>query len=99
MDTNRTFEVGQVVVWVDEHGDQRPALLTAIHGDEHQHEGATHYPCCNLVFTSGDDAKTDPYGRQIERQTSVPHKQEQSAHGWYWMWPGEEPNPIAKTRN
>jgi hypothetical protein len=95
----RILEVGQSVIWVDEHGLPQHALLTAIHGDEHEHEGVVHYPCCNLVYTSSDGSKTDPYGRQIERQTSVPHKLEQSAHGWYWMWAGEEPNPPAKTRS
>jgi len=95
----RIFDIGQKVTFVDEHAATRPALLTAIHGDgEYEHEGKLYYPCVNLVFCSGDEAKTDPYGRQIERSTSVPHKHEQSAHGFYWMWDDEEPNPIAKTR-
>ena len=92
----RIFDVGETVIWVNEVGLPRPALITAIHGDEREYEGVKHYPCCNLVFTSGDDSKTDPYGRQIERQTSIPHKLEQSAHGFYWRWPDEEPNPVAK---
>jgi hypothetical protein len=94
----RNFDIGQRVVYVNENGLPRPALVTAIHGDEYDHEGTTHYPCVNLVFCSIDGEKTDPYGRQIERETSVPHKLEQSAHGYYFMWDDEEPNPVAKTR-
>lgn len=94
----RIFNVGQPVIYVDEHALPRPALITAIHGDEYEHEGVKHYPCVNLVFASADTDKTDPYGRQIERETSVVHKLEQSAHGFYFMWTDEEPNPIANTR-
>lgn len=94
----RHFDVGSAVVWHDEYGQPRAALLTAIHGTEREHEGVMHYPCVNLVTTTNDAAKTDPYGRQIERQTSVPHRLQQSAHGRYWRWPDEEPNPVAVTR-
>lgn len=41
-------------------------------------------PSINLVYVSDDGTKTDPYGRQIERSTSVVHKSNQSAHGMYW---------------
>lgn len=41
-------------------------------------------PSVNVVYATGDDAKTDPYGRQIERATSVVHKTLQAAHGMYW---------------
>lgn len=104
----RIFDIGQPVIYVDEHSFPRPALLTAIHGEKielkegmsvgNQKEGDTYYPCVNLVFTSGDEAKTDNYGRQIGREASVSHKNDSSAHGRYWMWADEEPNPIAKTR-
>jgi hypothetical protein len=94
----RKFDIGATVVWVDEHGLPRPALITAIHGTEREHDGVTHYPCVNLVTTTKDSSKTDPYGRQIERHTSIPHRLEQSAHGFYWRWFDEDPNPVAVTR-
>lgn len=95
----RTFEVGGVVMWVDEHGQPRPALITAIHGQESEHEGVMRYPCINLVTTTADASKTDPYGRQIERHSSVNHRLQHSAHGRYWRWRDEEPNaPAAVTR-
>ncbi len=46
-------------------------------------------PGCNLVFVSSEVDKTDPYGRQIERATSVVHRSKQPAHGRFWMWPDE----------
>lgn len=76
-----------------------PALLTAIHGSVSTwKDGTTHYPCVNVVFCSLEGDKTDPYGRQIERETSVVHKQEQSAGGFYWRWPDEEPNPQVEAK-
>jgi hypothetical protein len=44
---------------------------------------------CNLIFVSGDPAKDDTYGRQIERETSVIHRSGQPAPGNYWCWPDE----------
>lgn len=38
----------------------------------------------NLVFVTGDDSKTDPYGLQIERESSVVHRNDQGAHGNFW---------------
>lgn len=81
----RERKVGDAVIYVDPVGGQHNALVTAWWSDT----------CCNLVLTSGDEAKRDDYGRQIERQTSMNHKDVGGlAHGFYWMWPGEEPNPY-----
>lgn len=46
-------------------------------------------PGCNLLFVSSEADKTDPYGRQIERATSVVHRSKQPAHGGFWRWPDE----------
>jgi hypothetical protein len=43
--------------------------------------------------------KQDPYGRQIEHSSSVVYKADSSAHGNYFMWPGETPNPVADTKS
>jgi hypothetical protein len=45
--------------------------------------------CCNLVWISGDEQRTDSYGRQLIRESSVVHKGSQPAHGNYWVWPDE----------
>jgi hypothetical protein len=46
-------------------------------------------PGCNLVFVSGDESKEDPYGRQIERATSIVHLSGQPARASCWCWPDE----------
>jgi len=52
-----------------------------------------HGPLINVVAVSLDTHKTDSYGRQVERSTSVPHKSD-GVHGYYWRWPDEAPNPV-----
>jgi hypothetical protein len=42
-------------------------------------------PSINLVYVVGEEDKTDSYGRQIDRATSVPHKSSQTAHGYYYL--------------
>jgi hypothetical protein len=62
----RQLKVGEVVVYVDSFKQEHLALTTSVHGT-----GAD-TPCgCNLVYVSADESKTDTYGRQVERQTSV----------------------------
>lgn len=56
-------------------------------------------PCVNLLFTSSDEDKQDQYGRQIERESSVTYKEDSSAHGRYFMFVGDEPNPVANTKS
>lgn len=48
-------------------------------------------PCCNVVWTSSDSNKTDPYGRQLERQTSCSYGRQQGTPflGNCWCWPDE----------
>jgi hypothetical protein len=70
--------IGGVVTYVDPNAVERPALVTAIHGAR---EGT---PSLNLVFVSLDDDREDTYGRQIERETSIVHENDQHAHGNYW---------------
>lgn len=41
-------------------------------------------PCINLVYVELDETKTDSYGRQIARNTSVPHQSMTQAHGMFW---------------
>jgi len=50
-------------------------------------------PCCNVVYVSGDVEKKDPYGRQVERQTSCGYGRQQGTYpfvGMCWAWPDEE---------
>jgi len=83
------LRVGGRVVFVDPVAVQHEALVTAVWGNP-----ANSVPCINIVFVSSDDKMQDPYGRQIERQTSLCHRSVNPAHGFYYMMPGDTPNPI-----
>jgi len=82
----RQLNVGDAIVWIDEHREAHPALVTRVWIGM----GGETVPGVNLVFVVKDEAKTDPYGRQIERRTSVCHKSVQQAGAWCWSWPDEQ---------
>ena len=93
------LSIGCHVVFTDEHFVDRNALVTAIWTPSHEFaeagfvsrdDEAIGSTSLNLVFVSGDDSKDDPYGRQIERQTSIPHASMQGAGGFCWRFPDEE---------
>lgn len=90
MKEQERYKYGAAIVYVDEFGKPHDALVTTWHGLDHYRVHAPQLePGVNLVLVSQDETKTDSYGRQIERKTSVCHKGVQPAHGWYWMWPEE----------
>lgn len=70
-------KVGDAVTFVDPRGREYNAIVTA-------NWGTGPAPSINVVYTTGDESKTDSYGRQIERSTSVVHQSNQAAHGMYW---------------
>lgn len=73
--------IGTVVKYTDPHGVAHDALVTAcFNGDN---EPWTDY-CVNIVYVVGDESKTDQYGRQIVRETSVSPRSEHSAHGRFY---------------
>lgn len=82
----KEVHVGDHVIWVDPVARQYNAIVTAVWSQT----------CINVVIVSGDPAKDDTYGRQIERHTSQQHKDVMKVHGFYWMFPGEEPTPVGK---
>jgi hypothetical protein len=90
----KDYKVGVPVVYVNPFGRQMPALIT-IWWDGKSGNNIEAYraesgePGCNLVTVVEDVEKTDCYGRQIERYTSIVHKTKQPAHGSYWCWPEE----------
>ena len=73
-------QVGDHVVYADPKGHEHNAIVTANWGT-----GDT--PSLNVVFVDPDETKTDSYGRQIARNTSVVHQSNQAAHGMYWREP------------
>jgi hypothetical protein len=83
---DRKLEIGNHVVYVDEHRVRHDALVTIVW--ENMNPGGE--PGCNLVHVCKDESRDDSYGRQIDRPTSIPHKSGQPAPGIYWTWPDEE---------
>jgi len=84
------LSIGSHVLFTDEHFVEHDALVTAIWGDPEKK------PTINLLYVSGDDSKTDQYGRQIERPTSIQHAKDNSAGGYCWRFPDEERPPMGK---
>jgi len=70
--------VGKRVTYVDSVGQPHDALVTAVWGEPEQN------PAINVVVVNLDEGQRDTYGQKIERFTSVVHKTNQSAHGFYW---------------
>jgi len=71
------INIGQAVTYVDPRGQDRPAVVTNVFGKDDT-------PSINVVFVNDDESQSDNYGRKIERATSVPHGDQQKAHGNYW---------------
>ncbi len=78
------LKTGQHVIYVDPVARQHDAVITAVWGPT----------CINIVYVSPDDKRTDSWGRQIERSTSLSHRSVTPAHGNYFMLPGDTPNPV-----
>lgn len=103
MNDSRILKSGDPVVFIDEHRQKHNALVTIYHGHKdgetirefrsrYGHaETSTSMPCVNLLFVSGDVEKTDPYGRQIERKTSISHGSQQTPAnlGFCFVFPDE----------
>lgn len=85
----REVAVGQVVVFHDSRNRPHQALVTCV-----WNPGELVSTGVNVVFVSLDEERSDSYGRQIERETSVVHGSCQPAHGHYWRFEDEVPNKV-----
>jgi ASC-1-like (ASCH) protein len=72
----KQVKVGDSVTFINALRKEIPALVTAVWSPT----------CINVVLVSEDVDKTDTYGRQIERNTSVMHKscQGEQVYGMVW---------------
>lgn len=68
-ETVSAVKPGDVVKVVDERYVEHRGLVTVVHGN---FDGA-YVPCINVVYVSQDETKTDGYGRQVERLSSLQH--------------------------
>ena len=104
MAEKRRPKVGDLVVFYDGKAVGHNSIVTAV-WDQHVQDEETgeirlthaaddlsELPPLNVVFVSDDDKRQDQYGRQLERETSVPHKEANLVHGFYWKYSWEEPN-------
>lgn len=87
----REYRVGAHILYCDPHGKKRDALVTVwwMPDDVPSYAGPNGEPGCNLVVVADDERREDQYGRQIDHETSVVHKNHQPAYGNYWCWPDE----------
>ena len=88
--SEREVHVGDVVVFHDPKGQAHNALVIAVF---EVNQYVEQNPLVNLVYASGDKSRQDSYGRQIERDTSVPHASDSGVHGYVWRHP-DEPAPT-----
>jgi hypothetical protein len=86
----RQVEVGEHVVYVDPDRRRHYALLTAVWGDHTAGDSEMgpweNWPCVNLVYVVDAEDQQDQYGRQIARETSIPHFSASSAPGVCWFF-------------
>ena len=85
---------GETVIYHDAFGKPHVALVNEVWSLASHAQEEEELPTVNLVYISTDKTKQDAWGRQIERDSSVVHKSNTSAHGNYWRFEDEEPNPI-----
>lgn len=82
----RPVKIREEVKVVTENYEECVGLVTAVHG-EFSENG--YVPCINVVLVSGDPTKVDPFGRQIERLSSLQHLSQGPSGmprpGRYWV--------------
>lgn len=75
---------GDAVRVVDEQYVEHVGLVTYVHGN---FLGA-HTPAINVVYVTKDASRTDPYGQQIDRMSSLQHlsqgPSQMETPGRYW---------------
>lgn len=75
-------KIGDVVTFIDTHRVEHQAIVTQLHDAGMPEVYPT--PAINLLYVSKDDTRTDGYGRQIERASSVPHEGSNTAKAYCW---------------
>lgn len=81
-------QIGDAVKVVTSDYKETNGLVTAVHGVGYKNDAGFHQPSINVVYVSTDAAKSDSYGRQIERDLcSLQHYGETEGmpkRGRYW---------------
>ena len=96
MNELKQIKVGDPIEFVDQQGRSHAALVTEVHGTyghscgtlpKHDEEGETvwgGHPPINVLYVTKEEGKRDSWGAQIERSSSVVHREHQGASGLYW---------------
>jgi hypothetical protein len=92
----RNLKIGDHVAFVDSIRVRHEALVTNVFDSGigltafmAKYDGKL--PAINVLYVTDDAAKTDPYGHQVERATSVGHGSAQAVRaGMYYLFPDEE---------
>ena len=91
----RQISIGDAVVFIDSVGRVSNALVTNVFGETRlgrlygAEVDTVFYPCINFVTVADDENKTDPYGRQLSRHTSMVHRSANQAGRFCWIFPDE----------
>jgi len=70
--------VGDHIIFTDTHRRQHSALVTEV-WDSGAEQRMDSLPALNLLYVVEDETRKDQYGRQIERESSVVHREMNSA--------------------
>lgn len=82
--------VGDAVIYHDSVGKPHNALVICVFSP-----GEDKQPLINMVILA-EEGMEDTYGRQIERVTSICHKDEWNVHGNYWRFEDEDSIPYVE---
>jgi hypothetical protein len=86
MTEERTVAIGDAVIFTDSVGRDHNAVCTNFFGPK----------CINVAHASADVARTDTYGRQLERSTSVLHQSGAPPHGNFWRHADEAKKEVSE---
>jgi len=89
-----SVRIGSAVVFSDQHGRRLNAICLTTFGGEDKPDELVSWegecgPTINLVFADPEPDRRDSYGRQVKRETSVPHYRGSTAPGFWWALPEE----------
>lgn len=78
--------IGGPCIYTDPKGRDHAAVVTNGFGADGKISKSA---AINVAYVSDDTSRTDTFGRQLERETSVQHQSIQTAAGRFWRYAGE----------
>lgn len=88
--TNNLPAVGDVVEVCTENRTKVRGIVCAVHGKGYEIDGVLMQPSINVFYASPDAEKSDSYGRQVDRLSSLSHfasgPSKMDNPGRYWQF-------------